>query len=71
MRNKRKTNGPGHWLCWSCFDAVTNSSQWKNAMWITPSDYLSKGGPCASCHKVVKPGERAAKVTLNAPVSTF
>ena len=71
MRNKRKTNGPGYWLCWKCFDTVTNHSLWKNRMWITPSDYRSKGGLCASCHRVVKYGKRAAKVTLDAPVSTF
>ncbi len=71
MRNAPKTHGPGHWLCWKCFDTVTNHPKWKNRMWITLPNYRSKGGPCASCHRVVKYGERAAKVMLDAPVSIF
>jgi len=71
VRNKSKVHGPGHWLCWGCFDIVTNHPDWKNDMWITkpnPGQYYSKGGPCYRCGRIVKPGEKAAKVTVNAPV---
>jgi hypothetical protein len=71
VRNKRPIHGPGHWLCWPCFDTVTNSPLWKNEMWITkpnPKQYISTGGPCARCKRMVKAGEKAAKVTLDAPL---
>lgn len=69
MRNKSKINGPGHWLCWSCFNAVSDNPDFNaGRQWVTkpnPGQYLSKGGPCARCHKVVKHGEPAAKVTVD------
>jgi len=68
---KRKKHGPGYWLCWTCFDVVTNNPRWNNDMWITPPNYKSLGGKCDSCHRIVLAGEQAAKVTIDAPVSTF
>ena len=73
MRNKSKANGPGHWLCWSCFDHVSNTPAFDaGRQWITkpnPGPYRSKGGPCARCKVIVKYGEKAAKVTLETDIT--
>ncbi len=66
---KRKQHGPGMWLCWACANEVTNHPDWEHHMWIgLPKGYRSKGGPCAACGRLVRPGEKCAKVTVDAPI---
>ncbi len=62
----RKKHGPGMWLCWACVDIVTNDPGWDDKMWIWSGK--SKGGPCHRCKKMVRAGDKAAKVTMDAPI---
>jgi len=65
-KRPKKKHGPGFWVCWACADIITNGPLWKNKMWIWSG--LSQGGPCARCKKLIKAGQHAAKVTLDAPL---
>jgi len=62
-----RATGPGLWLCWPCFDHVSNHETWRTEYWISPPGYRSKGGVCErDSNHYVGAGDRAAKVTVDA-----
>lgn len=73
---KRSSHGPGNWVCWACFEIVSNHPDFKPKMRFIdtgpPSyglDYRAKiNAPCKRCGNMIYVGQLAQKLTLDAPL---
>ncbi len=68
-------HGPGHWLCFSCFEKVSDHPDWKPKMRLIDTgppdfgmEYRAKlNQPCARCKKMIWKGDKTQKVDINTP----
>ncbi len=65
-------HGPGTYICWPCFDHVTNHPTWHNDKRIIlgkgPPDFgfdyrAQRNAPCGRCREMIHIGDRTQKVT--------
>ncbi len=67
-------HGPGTYICWSCFDLVSNLPTWHDGKRIEltkdPPDFgydyrAKRNAPCGRCGVMIHIGDKTQKVTLD------
>lgn len=72
---KRPTHGPGNYVCWTCFDIVSNHPDFKPKMRLIDTgppdygmDYRAKhNAPCKRCKAMIYIGNKTQKMALDTP----
>ena len=76
---KRGGHGPGNYVCWDCFDIISNLPEYKNSMRLIDTgppdfglDYRAKiQAPCKRCGETIYKGQRTQKMSVDTPFSAL